>query len=88
VDVVPAPASALIGVQAGTPPEPLSSRQTNPDGHPLVEQSPEWHWSSAPQLLPLGHCEGFVHVVPPLFPLLDPAGEPPVYAQRWSLVHV
>jgi hypothetical protein len=61
-DVVPVPASPLllpIGTHAGTPFAPPPRRQTNDDGQPLVEQSPEWHWLSAPQL-PLVQSEGFV----------------------------
>ena len=57
-----APPSPPIATQAGTPFEPLCSAQTKPDGQPDVEQSPAWHWSSAPQLVPLAQSAGFAHV--------------------------
>ena len=79
-----APPSPPIAMQAGVPFEPLWSAQTKPDEQPAVEQSPAWHWLSAPQTVPVAQSAGFAHV--PAGVVV--AGVPLVNLQTLSLLHV
>ncbi len=63
------------GTHCGTP---ELSLQTKLEGHPEVEQSPEWQRLSAPQLLPAGQSVGAVQAVPVA---VLPGGVPSVAAQ-------
>jgi hypothetical protein len=65
-----------VATQLGTPPPSPASLQTYPLTQPLDEQSPVWHWLSAPQL-PSQQSDGLVQAPVPV-----PVGFAPLSLQR------
>lgn len=63
--------------------EPFASVHWYPPGQPELEQSPAWHWSSAPQLKPEGQSLGCVQVEDPPYEHV-PSG-PQLYPDGQSL---